>query len=270
LLDKHDTIGIDCVAMCSNDVVCTGGKPLFFLDYVAVGKLNPKKVADIVKGVSEGCIQSDCALIGGETAEMPGFYPEDDYDLAGFCVGVVEKSKIIDGTKISEGDKIIGLPSTGVHSNGFSLVRKIFNPTTEKLNEYIEDLGKTLGEALLAPTRIYVKPMLSVIEKFDVLGISHITGGGFYENMPRMINTEGLGIKINKGSWDVLPIFNLLQSEGNVPEEEMFNTYNMGIGMCFIVKADQVDAVMNHLSSIGEKSYVIGEIVKGQKGVTIC
>lgn len=270
LMDKHDTVGMDCVAMCANDVICCGAKPIFFLDYIALGKLNPQKVSDIVKGVSEGCLQSECSLIGGETAEMPGFYPEEEYDLAGFCVGVVDKDKIIDGTRVEEGDKIIGLPSSGIHSNGYSLVRKIFNPTTERLQEHVEELGTTLGDALLKPTRIYVKVIADLIEKFDILAISHITGGGFYENMPRMLQNEGIGIKINNGTWDIPPIFKLLQTQGNVPEKEMFNTYNMGIGMCFVVKADKVAEILEYLNSAGEKAYCIGEIVKGKKEVEIC
>lgn len=270
LMDKHDTVGMDCVAMCANDVICCGAKPLFFLDYIAVGKLDPKKASDIVKGVAEGCMQSECSLIGGETAEMPGFYPEDEYDLAGFCVGVVDKDKIIDGSHVQEGDKIIGLPSSGIHSNGYSLVRKVFNPTPERLQQYVEELGMTLGDALLKPTRIYVKVMMDIIEKFDISAVSHITGGGFYENMPRMLQNEGLGIKINKGTWDIPPIFALLQSQGNVPEREMFNTYNMGIGMCFVVRAEKADEILRYLESTGEKAYCIGEIVKGEKEVTVC
>jgi phosphoribosylformylglycinamidine cyclo-ligase len=228
LMDKHDTIGIDCVAMCVNDIVCSGAEPLFFLDYVSLGKNRPEQVAEIVKGISNGCVEAGCALIGGETAEMPGFYPDGEYDLAGFAVGVVDKGKIIDGKSIKEGDKLIGLASSGIHSNGYSLVRKVLSPTKAKLKEKVKSLGSTLGEALLTPTKIYVKTILDLKDKFEIKGISHITGGGFYENLPRML-PEGLGIKVFKGSWPVLPVFNLLQDVGMIDEDDMFNTFNMGI-----------------------------------------
>ncbi|MFZ5986976.1 MAG: phosphoribosylformylglycinamidine cyclo-ligase, partial [Bacillota bacterium] len=234
LMDKHDTIGIDCVAMCVNDIVCSGAEPLFFLDYIALGKNRPEKVAQIVKGVADGCVEAGCALIGGETAEMPGFYPDDEYDIAGFAVGIVDRVKVIDGKNIKEGDKLIGLASSGIHSNGYSLVRKLLAPRKDKLLEEIKVLGTTLGEELLKPTRIYVKTILDLKDKFEIKGISHITGGGFFENMPRML-PEGFGIKIVKGTWPVLPIFNLLQNLGSVDEKDMFNTFNMGIGMAIAV-----------------------------------
>ncbi len=268
-MDKHDTVGIDCVAMCVNDIVCSGAEPLFFLDYIAVGKNRPQKVAQIVKGVADGCVLAGCALIGGETAEMPGFYSEDEYDIAGFAVGVVEKSKIIDGSSIREGDMLIGLASSGIHSNGYSLVRKILNPNREKLQEYVEKLGCTLGEELLRPTRIYVKTILDLIGRFNIKGISHITGGGFIENIPRMV-PEGLRVRINKGTWPVLPVFELLQKVGNIPEKEMFNTFNMSIGMVIAVDRDAAEKVQAYLNSRDEKAYLIGEIVKGEAGVDIC
>ncbi|HHV99445.1 MAG TPA: phosphoribosylformylglycinamidine cyclo-ligase [Clostridiaceae bacterium] len=268
-LDKHDTVGIDCVAMCVNDIVCSGAEPLFFLDYIAIGKNRPQKVAEIVKGVADGCVMAGCALIGGETAEMPGFYTEDEYDIAGFAVGVVEKSKIIDGSGIREGDRLIGLASSGIHSNGYSLVRKILNPNEKKLQEFIESLGCTLGEELLKPTKIYVRTILDLIRKFNIKGISHITGGGFIENIPRML-PEGLRVKINKGTWPVLPIFGLLQNVGNVPEEDMYNTFNMGIGMVIAVDRDAADEILSYLNSQEKQAYLIGEIVKGEAGVDIC
>ena len=240
LMDKHDTIGEDCVAMCANDVICTGASPMFFLDYMALGKNIPEKVATIVAGVAEGCKKANCSLIGGETAEMPGFYPVDEYDLAGFCVGIVDKKKIINNKTIEIGDKVIGLKSSGVHSNGFSLVRKVFDVNKENLNEYIESLGCTVGEALLEPTKIYIKPILKLIEQVKVKGISHITGGGFYENMPRMLR-EGVALKIDKNSYEVPPIFKLIAERGNIPERDMYNTFNMGIGMAVIVPESEVE-----------------------------
>lgn len=268
-MDKHDTVGIDCVAMCANDIVCSGAAPMFFLDYIACGKNEPEKIASIVAGVAEGCVQAGCALVGGETAEMPGFYPENEYDLAGFCVGVVDKNKIIDRTNVKDGDVLIGLASSGVHSNGFSLVRKIFGTNASKLSTYVEELSSTLGEALLAPTRIYVKPVLKLIEKVGVNGISHITGGGFYENIPRML-PEGLCASIKKDSFPVPPIFSLIQKTGKVPERDMFNTFNMGIGMCIAVDADKADAALELLRGEGEKAYIIGKVVTGEDGVKIC
>ena len=270
LMDKHDTVGIDCVAMCANDIVCAGAKPLFFLDYIACGKNVPEKIADIVKGVAEGCVQAGCALIGGETAEMPGFYPIDEYDLAGFCVGVVDKSKVLDNSKMKEGDVVIGIPSTGVHSNGFSLVRKVFDIENADLKTPRKELGgKSLGEALLAPTKIYVKPMLALFEKITVKGVSHITGGGFYENIPRSI-PKGLGAKINKKDIRILPIFDLIQKEGNIPERDMFNTYNMGVGMSVVVAKEDKDTALEILKANGEDAYVIGEIIKSDEGVVLC
>lgn len=269
LLDKHDTIGIDCVAMCVNDVVCGGAQPLFFLDYLAVGKNRPEKIEQIVAGVAEGCVQSGCALVGGETAEMPGFYPEDEYDLAGFCVGMVDRPKIIDGSRMEEGDVLIGLASSGVHSNGFSLVRKVFALEHGNTNLYVEELGKTLGEELLTPTKIYVKSLLALIQECDVKAVSHITGGGFYENIPRMMK-KGYTARIQKGSWPVLPIFDLLQSTGNIPEHDMYNTFNMGIGVCLAVPAAQVEQAVSVLTAHGEKPYVIGQVEKGEEGVVLC
>lgn len=269
LMDKHDTVGIDCVAMCVNDIVCAGAEPLFFLDYIALGKNVPTKVAEIVKGVSEGCIQAGCSLIGGETAEMPGFYPEDEYDVAGFAVGIADKSEIIDGSNIKEGDKLIGIASSGIHSNGYSLVRKLINPDRKNITEYVDVLGKKLGEELLTPTRIYVKTVLALKEKFEIKGLSHITGGGFIENIPRMI-PEGLRARIIKGTWPVLPIFDYLQKLGEVPERSMYNTFNMGIGMVAAVDKGIADEVVAYLSNLGEKAYIIGEIVKGEAGVDIC
>lgn len=268
LMDKHDTIGEDCVAMCANDVICTGASPMFFLDYMALGKNIPEKVATIVAGVAEGCKKANCSLIGGETAEMPGFYPIDEYDLAGFCVGVVDKKKIIDNKTIEVGDKVIGLASSGVHSNGFSLVRKVFDINKENLNEYIEELGTTLGEALLKPTKIYVKPILKLIKEVKVKGISHITGGGFYENMPRMLR-EGVALKIDKNSYKVPAIFNLIAKKGNIPERDMYNTFNMGIGMCVIVPANEAEKAIKILNEAGEEAYLIGEVVEGNKEIIV-
>ena len=270
LLDKHDTIGIDCVAMCVNDVACAGGEPLFFLDYIACGKNYPEKIATIVSGVAEGCKQSGCALIGGETAEHPGLMPEDEYDLAGFTVGVVDKKDIITGENLKAGDVLIGMASTGVHSNGFSLVRKIFKMDKETLNTYHEELGKTLGEALLAPTRIYVKALKNVKEAgVRVKACSHITGGGFYENVPRML-PEGKHAVIKKDSYEVPAIFKMMEREGTVEEHMMYNTYNMGIGMIVAVDPADVEKTMEAMRAAGDTSYVIGEIKDGEKGVTLC
>ena len=270
LLDKHDTIGIDCVAMCVNDVACAGGEPLFFLDYIACGKNYPEKIATIVSGVAEGCKQSGCALIGGETAEHPGLMPEDEYDLAGFTVGVADKKDIITGEDVKAGDVLIGMASTGVHSNGFSLVRKIFKMDKETLNTYHEELGKTLGEALLAPTRIYVKALKNVKEAgVRVKACSHITGGGFYENVPRML-PEGKHAVIKKDSYEVPAIFKMMEREGNVEEHMMYNTYNMGIGMIVAVDPADVEKTMEAMRAAGDTPYVIGEIKDGEKGVTLC
>ena len=270
LLDKHDTIGIDCVAMCVNDVACAGGEPLFFLDYIACGNNYPEKIATIVSGVAEGCKQSGCALIGGETAEHPGLMPEDEYDLAGFTVGVVDKKDIITGENLKAGDVLIGMASTGVHSNGFSLVRKIFKMDKETLNTYHEELGKTLGEALLAPTRIYVKALKNVKEAgVRVKACSHITGGGFYENVPRML-PEGKHAVIKKDSYEVPAIFKMMEREGNVEEHMMYNTYNMGIGMIVAVDPADVEKTMEAMRAAGDTPYVIGEIKDGEKGVTLC
>lgn len=268
LTDKHDTVGIDCVAMCVNDIVCSGAEPLFFLDYVAVGKNRPEKVAEIVKGVAEGCVLSGCALIGGETAEMPGFYPEDEYDVAGFAVGIVDRKKIIDGKSIKEGDKLIGLASSGIHSNGYSLVRKLLNPTGQRLQEYIEALGCTLGEELIKPTKIYVKTILDIKEKYAIKGIAHITGGGFIENIPRMI-PDGLRVQIRKGTWPVLPIFNLLQKLGDLGEKDIYNTFNMGIGMVLAVDAAIAEEVAQYLNKEEQQAYILGEMVKGEAGVEL-
>ncbi len=266
LLDKHDTIGIDCVAMCVNDVVCGGAKPLFFLDYMALGKNEPEKVAEIVSGVAEGCVQSGCALVGGETAEMPGFYPIDEYDLAGFAVGIVDKKKIIDGSELEEGDVLIGLASSGVHSNGFSLVRKVFGINAETVYKEYDELEKPLGETLLTPTKIYVKPLLSLIENVKVKAVSHITGGGFYENIPRMLK-DGMSAQIVKLAVPVLPIFNIIQREGNISEHDMFNTFNMGVGMVIAVGKDDAEKALNVLENAGEKAFVLGEVVSGDKEV---
>ena len=271
LLDKHDTIGIDAVAMCVNDIICCGARPLFFLDYIACGKNYPEKIAAIVGGVAEGCVQSGAALIGGETAEHPGLMPLEDYDLAGFAVGIVDKKKILDNTKMREGDVVIALASSGVHSNGFSLVRKVFdidnnNPTLYEACEVLG--GKTVAETLLTPTRIYVKSILALLEKVDVKGISHITGGGFYENIPRSI-PKGLTAKIEKSAVKVLPIFDLIAKTGNIPERDMYNTYNMGVGMSVVVPADEVETALEILKAHGEDAYVIGEIVKGDDGVVL-
>jgi len=269
LLDKHDTVGIDCVAMCVNDVVCSGAAPLFFLDYIAVGKNYPEKVAQIVAGVAEGCVQSGCALVGGETAEMPGFYPVDEYDLAGFCVGMADRKKMIDGSSVQEGDVLIGLPSSGVHSNGFSLVRKLFNISERNVNMYMEDLGMTLGECLLTPTKIYVKPLLQAMQTVHIKAVSHITGGGFYENIPRML-PKGLAAKIDKQSVPVLPIFTLMQSQGRIEERDMYNTFNMGVGMCLAVAKEEADTALSALRTAGENAFIMGNVVKGDGGVELC
>ncbi len=269
LMDKHDTVGIDCVAMCVNDIICSGAKPLFFLDYIACGKNIPERIEAIVKGVCDGCVQSGAALIGGETAEMPGFYPVDEYDLAGYCTGVVDRDRIIDNKTMQAGDVVIALPSSGVHSNGFSLVRKVFDVETADLKTPMEELGgKSLGETLLTPTRIYVKPVLALLEQVKVRGISHITGGGFYENIPRSI-PDGLGAKINKEAVKVLPIFDLIAKVGGISERDMFNTFNMGVGMSIIVPADEAEKALAILRENGEDAYVIGEIVESEDKVIV-
>ena len=269
LLDKHDTVGIDCVAMCVNDVICCGAKPLFFLDYVACGKNVPERIADVVKGVAEGCVQSGAALIGGETAEMPGFYPENEYDLAGFAVGAVDKKNILDNRSMKEGDVVIALPSSGVHSNGFSLVRKVFDVENRDLKSPVAALGgASLGETLLTPTKIYVKPMLALFDAVKVKGVSHITGGGFYENIPRSI-PDGLGAEIVKDSVKILPIFRLIQQEGNISERDMFNTFNMGVGMSVTVAKEDEEKALSVLRANGEDAYVIGKIVRSDKKVVL-
>ena len=269
LMDKHDTVGIDCVAMCVNDIICSGAKPLFFLDYIACGKNIPERIEAIVKGVCDGCVQSGAALIGGETAEMPGFYPVDEYDLAGYCTGVVDRDRIIDNKTMQAGDVVIALPSSGVHSNGFSLVRKVFDVENADLKTPMAELGgKSLGETLLTPTRIYVKPVLALLEQVKVRGISHITGGGFYENIPRSI-PDGLGAKINKAAVKVLPIFDLIAKVGGISERDMFNTFNMGVGMSIIVPADEAEKALEILRANGEDAYVIGEIVESDEKVIV-
>ena len=272
LMDKHDTIGQDCVAMCANDIACSGAKPLFFLDYLAVGKNVPTRIAEIVKGVADGCQLAGAALIGGETAEMPGFYPEDEFDLAGFCVGVVDKNKIVDGTKTKKGDVLVGIASSGIHSNGYSLVRKIFNLDSDCANERLAEtpagLGTTLGEALLTPTKIYVKPLLSVIENFGINAVSHITGGGFYENIPRML-PDGLHAEIKKDSYNVPAIFRLMEETAKLSERDLYNTFNMGIGLCLAVDKDKADAIVSHLATLGETAWVIGEVAEGGGDVVL-
>ena len=268
IMDKHDTVGIDCVAMCVNDIVCCGAKPIAFLDYIAIGKNVPEKVATLVSGVAEGCVQAGCALIGGETAEHPGTMAADDYDLAGFAVGIVDKSKIIDQNRMKVGDVILALPSSGIHSNGYSLVRKVFDVESADLNKYFDELGMTLGEALLVPTVIYVKPVLAAIAAADVHGVSHITGGGFYENIPRCI-PDGLCAIVNKADIKVPAIFNLLQREGNIPERDMYNTYNMGVGMAVIVSAETADAALAALKAEGVDAYVIGEVAAGDTKIEL-
>ena len=270
LMDKHDTVGIDCVAMCVNDIICVGAKPLFFLDYIACGKNYPEKIADIVSGIAEGCVQSGCELIGGETAEMPGFYPIDEYDLAGFSVGVVDKKKVLDNSAIKAGDVIVALPSSGVHSNGFSLVRKVFDVENADIKKPCEELGgKSIGETLLTPTKIYVKPMLALFDEVTVKAVSHITGGGFYENIPRSI-PKGFTAKINKSDVRILPIFELLQKTGGISEHDMFNTFNMGVGMSIVVSKEDADKALAVLKANGEDAYIIGEIEEGEERVVIC
>lgn len=270
IMDKHDTIGIDCVAMCVNDIACAGGEPLFFLDYIACGKNVPEKIATIVSGVAEGCLQSDAALIGGETAEMPGFYPTEEYDLAGFAVGIVDEKDLITGKDLKAGDTLIGIASSGIHSNGYSLVRKVFPMEKEKLSVYYEELGTTLGEALLTPTKIYVKALRSVREAgITIKACSHITGGGFYENIPRML-PDGVRAMVKKDSYEVPAIFRLLQKEGDIAEEMMYNTYNMGIGMMFAVDSKDVDQALNALKTAGETAFIVGTCEAGEKGVTLC
>jgi len=270
LMDKHDTVGIDCVAMCVNDIICCGARPLVFLDYIACGKNYPEKIASIVSGVADGCVMSDAALVGGETAEMPGFYPEDEYDLAGFACGIADRDRIIDKEKITAGDVIIALPSSGVHSNGFSLVRKVFDVENSDIKSPVAELGgKSLGETLLTPTRIYVKPVLSLLDKVNIKGISHITGGGFYENLPRSL-PNGCSAKVEKSAIRVLPIFDVLAKTGGIPERDMFNTYNMGVGMSLTVDKNDVDKALASLKADGEDAYVIGEVVNSDEGVIIC
>lgn len=270
LLDKHDTVGIDCVAMCVNDIACAGGEPLFFLDYIACGKNYPEKIATIVKGVAEGCKMSNAALIGGETAEMPGFYPEDEYDLAGFAVGVVDEKDLITGENIQPGDVLVGIASSGVHSNGFSLVRKIFDMTAESLNTYYDELGRTLGEALIEPTKIYVKALRSVKEAgVTIKGCSHITGGGFYENIPRML-PDGVNAHVKKDSYPIPPIFELMRKKGQLEEKLMYNTYNMGLGMVLALDPADADKAIVAIEAAGEKAYLVGEVKAGEKGVTLC
>ena len=270
LMDKHDTVGIDCVAMCVNDIICCGAKPLFFLDYIACGKNVPERIADIVKGVCDGCVQAGAALIGGETAEMPGFYPVDEYDLAGYCTGIVDKARIVDNKTMRAGDVVIALPSSGVHSNGFSLVRKVFDVENADLKTPLPDLGnKSLGETLLTPTKIYVKPVLALLEKVKVKGISHITGGGFYENIPRSI-PDGLGAVIERKSVRLLPIFDLIAKVGGIGERDMFNTFNMGVGMSIVVSKDDADEALGILRASGEEPYIIGKIVSSAEKIEIC
>lgn len=268
LMDKHDTVGIDCVAMCVNDVACSGAKPLFFLDYIACGKNFPEKIEQIVAGVAEGCVQAGCALVGGETAEMPGFYPEDEYDLAGFSVGVGEKSKLVSGEELKAGDALIGVASSGVHSNGFSLVRKVFNISSDRLHVQVPELGKSLGEELLTPTRIYVKPLLALMDSVRVHAISHITGGGFYENVPRMLQ-DGFTAVIEKDKCFKKPIFDLIAKEGNIPERDMYNTFNMGTGLVIAVDATKADEAVRILQQAGEQAAIIGQIKSGEKGVEL-
>ena len=270
LMDKHDTVGIDCVAMCVNDVVCCGAAPMFFLDYIACGKNVPERIAEIVKGVAEGCVQAGAALIGGETAEMPGFYPENEYDLAGFCVGIVDREKIVDNKTMRPGDVIVALPSSGVHSNGFSLVRKVFDIENADIKVPVDALGgRSLGETLLTPTKIYVKPVLALLKEVAVRGVSHITGGGFYENIPRSV-PEGLGAKIEKSTVRVLPIFDLIQKAGGIDERDMYNTYNMGVGMSIVVPAPEADRALEILKANGEEAYIIGEIVSSEEKIVLC
>lgn len=269
LMDKHDTIGIDAVAMCVNDIVCQGAKPLFFLDYIATGRINPGKIADIVGGVSAGCVESNCALIGGETAEMPGFYGEEEYDIAGFAVGIVQKSRVINGSAIKAGDALIGLASSGIHSNGFSLVRRLFGENPSDLTRYSAELKKSVGEEVLTPTRIYVKTILELIKKYQIKGIAHITGGGFIENIPRML-PEGLKARINTGSYEILPVFNVLAQLSGLDEAQLYNTFNMGVGMVLAVDSAQADSIVKSACELGEKAYIIGEVAQGEGGVELC
>lgn len=269
LMDKHDTVGIDCVAMCVNDIICCGAKPLFFLDYIAVGKNYPEKVAQIVSGVAEGCVQSGCALIGGETAEMPGFYPVDEYDLAGFSVGIVDKQKILKPETQKAGDVMIGIKSSGVHSNGFSLVRKVFAVNESNLSRHFSELGKSLGESLLTPTKIYVKAIMSLLDAVNVKAISHITGGGFYENIPRSL-PNGISAKVEEKAVQVLPIFDLIEKTGKIDRRDMFNTFNMGVGMTVVVDKNDVDKAIEAINASGEQAYVLGELVESEDGVIIC
>ncbi|MCD8078662.1 MAG: phosphoribosylformylglycinamidine cyclo-ligase [Lachnospiraceae bacterium] len=270
LMDRHDTIGIDCVAMCVNDVACAGGEPLFFLDYIACGKNEPEKIADIVAGVAEGCKQAGAALIGGETAEMPGFYPVDEYDLAGFAVGIVDRKKMITGADLAVGDVLIGIASSGIHSNGYSLVRKVFRMSETNLNTYYDQLGDTLGNTLLTPTKIYVRALRSVREAgVKIKACSHITGGGFYENIPRML-PEGLRARVEKGSYPIPPVFRMLQENGDIEEHMMYNTFNMGLGMVFAVSPEQADAAVQAVEAAGEKAYIVGSVSEGEKGVDVC
>ena len=270
IMDKHDPVGIACVAMCANDIICCGAKPLLFLDYIACGKNVPERIAEIVSGIAEGCVQSNAALIGGEAAEMPGFYPIDEYDLAGFCVGVVDKDKVLDNSKMTEGDVVIALPSSGVHSNGFSLVRKVFDVDNADIKTPVAELGgKSVGETLLTPTKIYVKPMLALFEEVTVKAVSHITGGGFYENIPRSI-PDGFGAKIDKSALKILPIFDLIAKTGNIPERDMFNTFNMGVGMSIVVAKEDAEKALEVLKANGEDAYIIGEIIKSEDKVVIC
>ncbi len=268
LLDKHDTVGIDCVAMCANDVACSGARPLFFLDYIACGKNRPEKIAAIVAGVAEGCVQAGCALIGGETAEMPGFYPEEEYDLAGFCVGMTDYSKIVDSSRVKAGDVLIGVKSSGVHSNGFSLVRKVFDISEKTVGVYYDELGTTLGEALLTPTKIYVRPLLALLDAVPVHGVSHITGGGFYENIPRML-PHGLEAVIEKKAVPVAPIFDLIQKTGDIPERDMYNTFNMGVGLCIALPTERADEAVRLLRNAGEEAVILGEVRPGNEGVRL-
>ncbi|MDD6084964.1 MAG: phosphoribosylformylglycinamidine cyclo-ligase [Oscillospiraceae bacterium] len=268
LMDKHNTVGIDCVAMCVNDIICCGAKPQFFLDYIAVGKNYPEKIADIVSGVAEGCVQAGCSLVGGETAEMPGFYPEDEYDLAGFSVGVVDKDKIFSNSTQKSGDVIIAIPSSGVHSNGYSLIRKVFTVNEQNLARHFSDLGTTLGECLLTPTKIYVKDIVGLKEKVTIKSVSHITGGGFYENIPRSLK-KGLSANIKKDDVRILPIFDLIARTGHIPEHDMFNTFNMGVGMMVTVAQEEADLAVNTLKSLGEDAYILGELVESDEGVIL-
>ena len=269
LMDKHDTVGIDAVAMCVNDIVCQGAKPLFFLDYIATGRIHPDKIADIVGGVAEGCVQAGCALIGGETAEMPGFYGDDEYDIAGFSVGVVQKSRVINGSSIKAGDALVGLASSGIHSNGFSLVRRLFGENPSDLTRYSAELKKSVGEEVLTPTRIYVKTVLELLKSYSIKGIAHITGGGFIENIPRIL-PKGLKARINIGSYEVLPVFNVLARLSGLEQAQLYNTFNMGIGMVLAMEPSEADSIVKAAGQMGEKAYIIGEVVQGEGGVELC